>query len=135
MKQVLFFYLVITLLSSCDNLAKSNISIEDKLAELGLEVMPEDLGRMTWDDANRACRELGNSPVGNVWRLPTRDELQKIKNIKDEIGGFKRECYWSSTVTSEGFPVFWNLGNGYQVSHPSLNKRDMCYVRLVRDLY
>ena len=36
-----------------------------------LEVMTEDLeGRMTWDDAMKACADLGDG-----WRLPTKEEL------------------------------------------------------------
>ncbi len=45
-----------------------------------LEVMTEDLGRMTWDDAKEACANLGDG-----WRLPTKDELNILYENKHKI--------------------------------------------------
>ena len=36
-----------------------------------LEVMTEDLGKMTWDEAKKACKNLGDG-----WRLPRKHELE-----------------------------------------------------------
>ncbi len=48
-----------------------------------LEVMTEDLGEMNWDDAMKACADLGDG-----WRLPTKDELNLLYENKEKIGGF-----------------------------------------------
>jgi len=61
-----------------------------------LEVMTEDLGKMSWTDATKACRELGEG-----WRLPTREELTTLYENKDVIGGFAvgvYDAYLSSTI-------------------------------------
>ena len=57
-----------------------------------LEVMTEDLGEMDWDEAKKACADLGDG-----WRLPTKDELNVLYENKDNIGGFAGYAYWSST--------------------------------------
>ena len=57
-----------------------------------LEVMTEDLGKMTWEDAKKACADLGDG-----WRLPTKSELNILYENKDKIGGFATNYYWSST--------------------------------------
>ena len=67
-----------------------------------LEVMTKDLGGMEWEDAKKACADLGDG-----WRLPTKDELNILYENKDKIGGFVSDdnntdlfvnlaCYWSS---------------------------------------
>ena len=63
-----------------------------------LEVVTEDLGVMNWEDAKRACAELGDG-----WRMPTKDEFHTLYENKDKIGGFAipskyvNSVYWSST--------------------------------------
>lgn len=63
---------------------------------------------MNWDDAMAACKSLGEG-----WRLPTKDELNKIYNNKEKIGGFTLinkgkfdgltlNQYWSSTESDFG---------------------------------
>ena len=95
-----------------------------------IEVMTEDLttenlGNMTWDEANIACAK-----VGDKWRLPTKDELNILYENMDKIGGFADEEYWSST---EG--DFYNractqiFNSGYQ---SSLDMNFLCSVRAVR---
>jgi predicted small secreted protein len=64
---------------------RSTIKIGD------LEVMTEDLGEMNWDDAKKACADLGDG-----WRLPTKDELNVLYETRDKIGG-SYDGYWSST--------------------------------------
>jgi hypothetical protein len=71
-----------------------------------LEVMSQDLGDMSWDDATRSCQSLGEG-----WRLPTRDELATLYENKDFIGGFTNDHYWSSTTyatNSAWVRIFWN---------------------------
>ena len=74
--------------------SKINESIED------LEFAEYDFNdKMSWYDAKKACEKLGEK-----WRLPTIDELNKIWVNKDKIGGFNNGTYWSSsTELSDGF--------------------------------
>jgi hypothetical protein len=48
---------------------------------------------MNWDDANKACNELGKG-----WRLPTKDELNTLYQNKDFIGGFFNTSYWGTSL-------------------------------------
>lgn len=61
-----------------------------------LEVMTEDLGIMTWDEAVKACEDAGDG-----WRLPTKGELNFLYDNKDDIGGFETEYYWSDAELTE----------------------------------
>ena len=52
----------------------------------------------TWNDAIAKCKGLGEG-----WRLPTKDELNKLFNNKKKIGGFKdglSDYYWSVSETA-----------------------------------
>ena len=66
-----------------------------------IEITENDFPKiMIWDDAVKACTDLGNG-----WRLPTKYELNLIKLNKDKIGGFIRTRhwrYWSSTEDGKG---------------------------------
>ncbi|MDC1194224.1 DUF1566 domain-containing protein [Crocinitomicaceae bacterium] len=102
-----------------------------------LEVMTEDLGSGTWDQAVKACADLGDG-----WRLPTKDELNVLYKNKDKIGGFMDFFYWSSKERdiydrryvqerwSEGYGL--DFGNG----NHSYSKKNQVYwyVRAVRSL-
>ena len=71
-----------------------------------LEVANQDLPNpMKWDDAVRACKNLGNG-----WRLPDKDELKAMYEQlhKQGKGNFKNTWYWSSSQYSSG--VAWNVG-------------------------
>ena len=58
-----------------------------------IEIAQFDLpDEVTWHNAKRECKELGKG-----WRLPTKDELDKMYNNKDLIGNFVNTNYWSST--------------------------------------
>jgi hypothetical protein len=60
-----------------------------------LEVMGKDLGMMNWDDAVSECKSFGDD-----WRLPNINELIVLCKNKHKIGGFKENCYWSSSEGS-----------------------------------
>lgn len=98
-----------------------------KLKEIGLEVMKEDLGRMNWYEAKKACANLGYG-----WRLPTTDELYKIHKYKNKIGGFKNDSYWSSSDFDSLADVFHFGRENFNVNDTL--KSDNWYVRAVRDL-
>ena len=74
-----------------------------------LEIMTEDLGRMDWREATKACADLGDG-----WRLPTRDELNILFENKDKIGGFANLYYWSSTEFDNSTAWVQNFNYGYQ---------------------
>jgi hypothetical protein len=88
-------------------------------------VHPTDLGEMNWDDAMKACADLGDG-----WRLPTRLELLLMYNNQDELGGFAFNSYWSSTEHDNVRAWIQNFFNGFQSTN---NKTNYYYVRAVRD--
>ena len=94
--------------------------------EIMVEVYPNNLGRMDWDEAVKVCGELGDG-----WRLPTKSELNYLYENKDKIGGFKKEYYWSSTEFDDDSS--WDQGfySGFQFHHL---KSSISNVRAVRDI-
>jgi len=97
---------------------RSSIKIGD------LEVMTDDLGEMEWDDAMKACADLGDG-----WRLPTKDELNVLYENKDKIGGFVFGFYWSSTEDEGNHAWIKVFANGFTISNGKYNYN---YVRAVR---
>ena len=99
-----------------------------KTVKIGnLEVMTEDLGKMNWEDAKKACADLGDG-----WRLPTKDELNVLYQNMDKIGGFTTNypCYyWSSTEYDNNYAWRQMFSNGFQVDY---FKYSNYYVRAVR---
>jgi hypothetical protein len=70
---------------------------------LSIEIAGNDFpDNMTWDEATRACSELGRG-----WRLPTIQELRIMYQDKDSIGGFSSEFYWSSFAWDLNRDVKW----------------------------
>ena len=74
-----------------------------------LEVMNEDLGIFEWDDAMKACADLGDG-----WRLPTKKELNILYENKDKIGGFAGLNYWSSTEEHNSNAWYQHFYDGSQ---------------------
>ena len=68
-----------------------------------IEVAEKDFpNTMNWEDAKKACEELGRG-----WRLPTKDELNTLYLNKDKIGGFANTSlcvYWSGTKEENTSP-------------------------------
>lgn len=100
------------------------------LQGFNFEVYPNDLPKMNWEAATKACAELGDG-----WRLPTKDELNLIYKNKDDIGGFSVSAvlysdYWSSTEYNSSYGAWLQyFGNGLQ----DFNNKDGRYnVRAVR---
>ena len=102
MKQMFFILLVI--------ISFKGFSQSVKIPEIGLEVMTEDLSKskMGWYQAKKACDSLGDG-----WRLPTIDELEKIYKFKKKIGDFKKNYYWSSTETTNtsAWYIYFRIGS------------------------
>ena len=104
-----------------------------KTVKIGnLEVMTEDLvnkfnhREMKWEDAMKACADLGDG-----WRLPTKEEWNVLYENKDKIGGFSPRYYWSSTegkISSFAWVQKMRRGGGQFDG----DKDSSCYVRAVR---
>ena len=88
--------------------------------------MSKDLGRMNWEEAKKACADLGDG-----WRLPTMDELKKMYELKDKIGGFEKGFYWSSMESSKSSASGLFFRNDNTPNNLKINKS---HVRAVRDL-
>ncbi len=79
---------------------------------------------MNWDEANAACKSLGND-----WRLPTKYELNKMYLNMDKIGSFTKSYYWSSTENDESRMWCQSFINGFQYDFTKDFKN---FVRAVR---
>ena len=94
--------------------------------EMLFEVYPIHFRKTNWEDAMKACADLGDG-----WRLPNRLELLLMYNNQDELGGFSDGIYWSSTKYDNYFAWNQNFFSGNQYN---VNKANNYYVRAVRDI-
>lgn len=79
--------------------------------------------------AARVCTESTISGYGD-WYLPSKTELWMMYKLKDLIGGFDQEMYWSSTEYNVGFAWVQNFqGYGGQYSQ---NKSSAFAIRCIR---
>ncbi len=93
-----------------------------------LEVMTEDLGAQNWENAKKACKNLGDG-----WRLPSKNELNLLNENKEKIGGFAEHWYWSSTDFKKKKYTAWVQYFGDDLRTQMYNyKYSTCYVRAVR---
>jgi hypothetical protein len=103
----------------------SNPIIGNTIKIENIEVAENDFPKlMNWDDAKKACENLGSG-----WRLPTKDELNILCQNKSKIGGFADNLYWSSTEDGNYAVWFQNFFNGYQNNSLKSNAH---YVRAIR---
>ena len=117
------------------------LDIIGKSIKIGnLEVAEKDFpNTMTWDDAKKACKVLGDG-----WRLPTIDELNTLYINKDKFGGFADKYCWSSTEYTDPTDIIYSnmtysnnwawvkyfVNGKHFTSHQ--NKNSECLVRAVR---
>ena len=101
--------------------------MRDTIIIENLEVWPEDLDEMTWDEVNTEIAKLGPD-----WRLPTIEEFKDVlypnKNKLFDDTAFTQ--YWSSTESYHFSAWIFKFYNGY--SYPT-NKNNTYYARAVRD--
>lgn len=63
----------------------------------GLIAAKEDIDPASWGKAVTSCREYRGGGHDD-WRLPSKEELEKLYENRIAIGGFKeRHYYWSAT--------------------------------------
>ncbi len=65
--------------------------------------------RMNWEEAKRACNDLGDG-----WRLPTKEELKAIFNQlhKNGEGNFESDGYWSNTEVDIYLAWYFDFNTG-----------------------
>ena len=95
-----------------------------------LVVYDNDLGKMKWKDALKACENLGNG-----WRLPTKEELTLLFENKEIVGNFGDRTYWSSTKNKALFGLLFS--NAYYVNFKhgtcfDISQDEEYYVRPVK---
>ena len=86
------------------------------------ELHPDNLGEMTWNNAVKAVKKLGDD-----WRLPTIEECFMLYN--DRL--IDKAYYWSSTEYNATFAYSFNFYSGYAYCNLKTNTYT---VRGVRDL-
>ena len=95
-----------------------------------------DAQEFNWDDANHACQSFRLAGFSD-WRLPTREELETIKDgcypekVLFQPQGDSR-VYWSSSVNDCNVDTAWYVHFGNDYSHPYYKYNDTFYVRAVR---
>ena len=94
-----------------ENKRIESLIFKSDYARIGdIEIMSEDLGKMNWQDANEACKNLGNN-----WRLPTKEELNILFLNRDFIGDFAKFNYWCSSEYDELSSWYQHLEYGIQM--------------------
>ena len=95
------------------------------ISECSLEVKTVDeTGNFDW----RSAKKIGES-AGGGWRLPNKTELNCMYKIKDKIGGFKRDWYWSSDQVGEWNGWAQSFSNGKQFGYSQANSAKVRCVR------
>lgn len=84
---------------------------------------------ITGNFAAKICSVYEQEEYGD-WYLPSKAELNKMYLLRDLIGGFDNDMYWSSTEFNVGFAWCQNVtGYGGQFTQ---NKSSACAVRCIR---
>ena len=87
----------------------------------------------TWYDAeDKISNQANHSTNGKKftdWRLPTKHELNLMYSVKNLIGGFVNNYYWSSTEVSSSIVGAQDFRDGYKGNS---SKDGTWYVRAVR---
>lgn len=96
--------------------------------KIEIEVTENDLGLMSWEDADKACKAHGEG-----WRLPTTLELDTmcINLHTNGEGNFSNTDYWSGASST----LFMKMGAyNFERSTPFVGNMGEKYaVRLVRE--
>jgi hypothetical protein len=85
-----------------------------------IEFYPEDLGLMSWQDAEKACEKLGDG-----WRLPTTREIVEFWDIcyKNKKKYFKEGWYYDNDGNYT-ILEYWRYGNvGKNSAYPNIPQK------------
>ncbi len=93
----------------------------------------KDLGSLNWYQAQDSCKNYDEGGHHD-WYLPTIDELDLMYNnlFLNELGGFKKEWYWSSSET-DGQAWEQHFTDGYKQNDGGGNE-SQSFVRAVRSV-
>ncbi len=70
-------------------------------------------GHFSWNDAIARCSDFNDKGYSD-WRLPTKNELNKLYYAKTAVGGFSGDYYWSSSESGASGAWVQNFGDGRQ---------------------
>ena len=93
----------------------------------GLIAAKADQGSGNWSEAYKLCKNYKGGGY-NDWRLPTKEELNKLYKQKDVVDGFSINLYWSITYYLISVSCL-NFNDGVQGLS---GKTDRHFVRAVR---
>ena len=99
----------------------------------GLIAKTQDQGMCNWNEARALIAKLAKKRAAvresNGWRLPKKDELDKLFERRQIVGGFTGNRYWSAT--ENGKDLAWNqiFASGAMAAN---RKVFSMYVRAVR---
>lgn len=96
----------------------------------GLIAYEEDLYKFTWTIITKPAFIPSKTPSDFYgWRAPNKEELMKLFNMKETVGGFKDCYYWSSTDGGNNNGWVQDFENGRQYL---CNKELPLYTRPIR---
>ena len=94
-------------------------------------VAPPATTTMNWTNANTYCNNLTLYGYED-WRLPTIDELTKMYENRNNIGGFNSDYWWSMTVPYSGHHYCLDFGSGYTGGYSESDDSKLNFVRPIR---
>ena len=105
----------------------------DKTKQIGKIVSLEDLGPLSWKNAQNIHEELGEG-----WRLPTLEELIILHQILGQDGNnsaaFSNELYWSSTIFEKNEASLLRFSDANTSYHYNVNVGNQeFHLRAVKD--
>jgi hypothetical protein len=100
----------------------------DQTGQHGLIVSDKDLGNLPNDAASKKCSKFTGADHKD-WRLPTKDELIKIYQMRNELGIYTKGTYWSSTPDKDNYVWSLNMNTGAPIT---FNKTMYLFFRPVR---
>jgi hypothetical protein len=99
----------------------------------GLIAKTQDEGMCSWNEARALVANLAKQRAASKsaagWRLPKKDELDKLFERRQIVGGFTSNRYWSAT--ENGKDLAWNqiFASGAMAAN---GKGFSMYVRAIR---
>ncbi len=94
----------------------------------GLIVYFKDLPNLNWESAQKKCSNFKSEGYDD-WRLPTKDELNRIYQARTYIGIYSKSKYWASTEANKDAGWAQNFKDGLTSQVP---KQTSIGVRPVR---